>query len=300
MEFNKKALPVEEQIILLKNRGLIINDESFAKDILGNISYYRLRAYFHTFYNSPFGEEHQFIIDTNFNDILNLYVFDRKLRILIFDAIEKIEVSLRTQIIYHFSLSFGNLWFQNKSLFISEDVFRECLKNFDDELKRTKEHFIEHYNKKYGNPKLPPAWMMLEIVSIGTLSKLYRNLKMSPEKKKVANHFYSRHPHNLESWIQSLSFIRNICAHHQRLWNRKITIKPTIPRFFYEDKLLSHDRFNIDKIFSIMCIIIHLLKIISPTDKFKYKFKELLQKYPIARVSNMGFPYDWENFNIWK
>ena len=183
---------------------------------------------------------------------------------------------------------------------LSDKFFSECLKNFDDELNRTSEIFIDHYKNKYGNPQRPPAWMMLEIVSIGTLSKLYRNLKMSDAKKKVANHFYSKHPFVLESWIQSLSFIRNICAHHQRLWNRKITIKPTIPKFFNEENLLKHTEFNIDKIFSALCIIIHLLKIISPTDKLRYKFKELLQKYPVVKVSNMGFPYDWEEFNIWK
>lgn len=109
MKYNKLPIPIPDQITKLKQRGLRITDDSLAARYLSNISYYRLRAYTYP-YQDDTKTEHPFIIDVSFEDIIELYTFDRKLRLLIFDAVEKIEVALRTQIIYQWALTNGSHW----------------------------------------------------------------------------------------------------------------------------------------------------------------------------------------------
>jgi abortive infection bacteriophage resistance protein len=301
MDFVKKALTLQEQIDLLKSRSLIIKDETLARNFLSNVSYYRLRAYMQSFYFNINDPEHHFKENTFFEDLVNLYVFDRKLRLLVFDAIEKIEVSFRAEIIYHFTLEFkDNWWFENESLFSKQVDFDSCIKNFDEELKRSSDVFIRHFREKYNKNKRPPSWMMLEIVPLGTLSKLFRNIKMCQAKKEISKHYLLPSPYILESWMQAIAFVRNICAHHGRLWNKKLTITPTIPNEFLKKGIIKHLNFDNAKFFSMLSIIIYLIKIISPTDKQKNKFIDLTSKYPVAKLSNMGFPADWESFDLWK
>ena len=116
MDFDKRPLTVDEQIALLKERGMVIPDEAKAKMYLCNISYYRLSAYWYTLLENP-KQDHLFIRGTTFETVLDTYVFDRKLRLLIFDEIERMEIALRTTIIHNYCLQYGNNWYEDKSLF---------------------------------------------------------------------------------------------------------------------------------------------------------------------------------------
>ncbi|HET7819757.1 MAG TPA: Abi family protein, partial [Bacteroidia bacterium] len=216
MIFDKKPLTVEEQITRLKERGMLISNEANAKMYLSNISYYRLSAYWYTFLEDP-KTDHLFIAGTTFEVVLNTYIFDRKLRLMIFDEIERIEIALRTTIIYNFCLQYGNNWYENKSLYRGQDsYFYKFNTILQEEMNKTREVFINHYRHKYTEPANPPAWMALELASFGQLSMLYKNLKNCDARKKVAQHF-GLDEHVLESWLEALAYLRNACAHHMRV-----------------------------------------------------------------------------------
>lgn len=185
MKYTKSPLSISDQIERLKQRGLRFENEARAAHYLSNISYYRLRAYTYPFQDNN-NVKHPFIKDVSFEDILALYVFDRRLRLLVFNGIEKIEIAFRTKIIHEFSLSHGSHWHEDSNMYRNIYFFNTNINSLYAEIDRSNEIFIEHYKKTYSQPAYPPAWMSLEVISIGLLSKLYSNIKKGPERKKVA------------------------------------------------------------------------------------------------------------------
>src|SRR5690606_21710414 len=203
-------------------------DEEKATSYLGNISYYRLRAYTYPFQDND-NPDHPFIKEIRFEDIINLYVFDRQFRLFVLDAIEKIEISMRTQVIYQWAMNHGSHWHLDGSLFRYSVQFAKDFNRLQQEVDRSVETFIEHYKNKYTNPKEPPCWMGLEVSSFGLLSLIFRNLKFGKEKKAITKYYGLPDVAILESWMHSFSNIRNICAHHGRLWNRRLTAHIKLP-----------------------------------------------------------------------
>ncbi len=300
MIFDKSALTVEQQLSLLKERGMVVGNEDKAKMYLSNISYYRLSAYWHTFLENP-KTNHRFSKGTTFEDAFDTYVFDRKLRLYIFDEIERIEIALRTTIIHNFCLQYGNNWYENKSLFRGQDsYFYRFNSILQEEMSKTREVFIKHYREKYNEPPNPPAWMALELASFGQLSMLYKNLKNCEARKKVAQHF-GLDERVLESWLEALAYIRNACAHHMRLWNRKLPRTPMLPR---NPKLTWLKEVpvpeNANRIYVIISSINYLLSSISPGNSFPKKINDLLAKYPKLPKHYMGFTKNWKEEAIWK
>ena len=221
-----------------------------------------------------------------------------KLRLIVFDAIEKVEIALRTQLIYHYSLTHGSHWFENKTLFRNEVYQERDLIQADKEIERSQEHFIKHYRKKYTNPTRPPAWMTLEVLSFGTLSKMFENLSRSAEKKAIAAHF-GLDILVLESWLHHVSVLRNICAHHGRLWNREFSSMPILPKnakntWIQNDKLL-----RANKLYTSLCCLRYLLNVISPKNNFKVKIDELLIAYPNINLKAMDFQKNWKSEYLW-
>ena len=297
MEYNKPPLTIAQQLQKFKERGLTIEDEDRAKRYLSFISYYRLRAYTYPYQKND-SENKPFEGNVTFDMILDTYLFDRELRLLIFDAIERIEIAFRAQIINHFSIKQGSHWFEKPDLFREEERLERDLAQLDNELQRSQEVFIKHYNNKYSEPERPPAWMCFETSTLGLLSKMYENYKMSNEKKVVSGNF-NLHPFVLESWMHALSVTRNICAHHGRLWNRSI---PASPKRLKDPKQTWLENTNVatNKVYMVMSCIIYLLDSIIPTHHIRTKFKELLEKYPVIPEAKMGFPTDWQNEPLWQ
>jgi len=298
MNYTKPAVSVADQIITLKNRGLVISDEAKAASYLSNISYYRLRAYTFPFQNNS-DPSHPFITKVRFEDIINLYVFDRQFRLFVLDAIEKIEISMRTQIIYQWAMNHGSHWHLNGSLFRNSVQFAKDFTRLQQEVDRSVETFIEHYKNKYSNPPEPPCWMSLEVSSFGLLSLIFRNLKFGNEKKVVTKYYGLPDVAILESWMHSFSNIRNICAHHGRLWNRRLTAHIKLPNrpanhFIKNKQILPY------KIYATLCCMKYILDIISPSNTFKEKLKSLMATCPLAQEKEMGFPKDWKNENFWQ
>ena len=183
MQYSKSPIDIPAQIALLKSRGLMFKDETRSAHYLSNISYYRLRAYTYPFQNNE-NPDHPFIKQIYFEDILELYVFDRKLRMLVFDAIEKIEIALRTKMVYHFSLAHGSHWHEMSGLYLNNTRFIKDIGDLYKEIERSTETFIKHYASKYSDPQYPASWMSLEVASMGLLSKMFSNLKIAPKRKK--------------------------------------------------------------------------------------------------------------------
>ncbi len=297
MKYNKQPITISEQIALLKQRGLKINNEEKAAHYLSNISYYRLRAYTFPFQNNAV-EEHPFVNPISFEQIIQLYVFDRQLRLLIFNAIEKIEIALRTQIIYVYSLQHGSHWHLNPALYNNSVYFAEHIASLQKEIDRSKETFIDHYRKKYTSPKEPPCWMSLEVTSIGLLSKMFENLKNDKCKDAIARHFGLKHVAILENWMRCFSLLRNICAHHGRVWNRRITqiTLPHKPMFEY----IQNRNILPYKVYAYLTHIQYVLNIISPKHEFKHNLLALMKKCPLAQEKEMGFPNNWQQETLWK
>lgn len=302
-DYTKKPLTLDEQVARLKQRGLVFDDESEAIAYLFNISYYRLRAYTYPFQENGEGVEHNFTRkDIHFKDIIDLYCFDRRLRSLIFNAIEKIEVAVRTKIIQIYAESTHNShWYDNESLYRFD--YEDLMKHIEADVNRSNEDFIKHYNSKYNNPPMPPSWMALEVVSFATLSRLFKSLKSDSHKKYITEQFGLKKVAILENWLHAIFNLRNCCAHHSRVWNRRFMVSVILP---YDTIYPFMDRMTIkqihtNKLFAVLSCVVYILDIISPGSYFKRNLKELLKSdCRLLDLKDMGFPKYWQSLSVWR
>ena len=189
------------------------------------IRLFRFAAYLRIF-EQP---DRMFRAGTSFNQVATLYKFDVELRKLLFGAVQRIEIALRSHVIHQFSLAHGPFWFLEASLTIDKPKFAENLSTLKRELERSKEEFIKEHTKKYGTTNFPPAWKMLELVSFGCLTRLYRNFSDTPAKKRIARSFGVSKPEALESWMVAITVLRNHCAHHARVWKKRTGSSRSLP-----------------------------------------------------------------------
>ena len=207
--YSKPPLSVPDQIELLKTRGLQIPDEERAARYLQNISYYHLSGYMYPFLADK--KQHRYKPNSNFTDIINLYRFDRELRIMIFTAIEKIEVAIRAQITNHFAVETKDpFWYTEAKHFLISADHKSFLNNTSSYIKRSTDVFIKHFFDTYNNP-YPPIWIVVEVLSMGQLSILYHITKRSPARKAIANYFGVKEP-VLASWLHALIYKEYLCA----------------------------------------------------------------------------------------
>lgn len=306
MIYTKKPLTVDEQIDRLEQRGLNFSNRNLAKKYLQNISYYRLRAYTYPFQVNDPDADHEFLEDNiDFSDIIDLYVFDRRLRSLVFNELEKIEVAIRTQL----SLVYSNksqdpFWYLEKGWFshASQIDFENLIDDVTDDVNRSNEDFIKHYKTKYDSPEMPPTWMALEVVSFGTLSRMYKILDKSPEKKQIALAFGVGNEDVFANWLHAFSNLRNCCAHHSRIWNRRFIVNLKLA-YNTSQPFLTRDGLNIikqNKLFAILSALKYVVDIISPRNSFKQNLMVMLNDHHrLLKLKEMGFPKDWQNQPVW-
>lgn len=307
MKYAKDPLSIDDQISKLKQRGLNFNDQNAASAYLMNISYYRLRAYTYPFQdNSDAENDHRFLRkDIFFEDIINLYCFDRRLRSLIFNAIEKIEVAFRTRLIYKFAMDTNNShWFVDDNLFCSDDKYNSVLDDIESEIERSNEDFITHYKNKYDTPSLPPSWMSLEVLSLGTLSRLYDALdRNNAVSKDVAKSLGLPNPMILANWMHGISVLRNCCAHHSRAWNRRFPVSIKLS-YNTSNPFIGRDTINEmynNKLFAYLSCIKYLLNIISPQSNFKANLMTIISDGgSLLNLKDMGFIPNWHNLEVWR
>jgi len=293
--YTKSPLSVQEQINLLKSRGLQIPDELRATRYLQNISYYRLSGYMYPFLADT--KQHIYETGTTFENILTLYRFDRELRLLIFSAIEKIEIALRSQIINQFSVTSHDPFWYTKSTYFADTVkHADFLNGLSAYIKRSNDTFIKHFYNTYSDT-WPPVWIIFEVLSMGQFSILYSITAKSPDRKAIADYFGVKET-VFSTWLHTLVYTRNICAHHSRLWNKDLRIPVKLPKKT-TNKWLSTSNLTNRKVYIILAIICYLLDTITPHHHFRQELKTLITKYPDTNITAMGFPQDWNSDLFW-
>lgn len=301
MIYSKQPISINEQIEKLKSRGLIINNLGEADRYLRTVGYYRLAGYWWPLQSDKV--KHTFKEGAKFSRVVSLYRFDTELRMLLFKAIEKIEISLRAKLVYHISHEHDPWWFQNNTLFKDMPALIKSLDNLREELKRSKEAFIKEHRKKYKKDgRFPPSWKALALTSFGTLSKLYGNLKPGVKSIDIIADEYGAENHTyLRTWLQSLAQIRNLCAHHSRLWNKNLpgTVKVLPrPKYAWISNVPSSGEFQF--LYIHLCITKYMLNRIDPDCEFGQNLIRLIKDYPQVDPKAIGLKPNWQNEPLWK
>jgi abortive infection bacteriophage resistance protein len=222
--YDKPALSYNEQVDLLRSRGLQVRDPGEATAFLSRVSYYRISTYFLPFQS----ERDRFSPGSSFDTIVELYRLDEELRKGFFGVLAQVEIALRTRFVYSLAKGWGAFAHYSPELTRSDFNHREWLDSLEREVDRAREPFIEHFRRTYeGFPRLP-LWMAVEVMSLGSLSTLYDGLLPEPRRRIVEGLGLPHHV--FRSWLHFLSYLRNVCAHHARLWDRELAIRPEIPR----------------------------------------------------------------------
>lgn len=297
MEYTKQLLTLQQQIDILKQRGLIIENEAEAISTLDSISYFRLAGYWRLMEADK--QMHIFKQGSRFTQVLSLYCFDEELRMVVFSAIQHIEVAVRARMIRIFAERHGAFWFMDVTLAESGTMFTRNLQNLQDELERSEDEYILEHFRKYDEPSMPPVWKTMEVASMGTLSRLYSNMDDNAAKKAVSRSFMIPKYEYMRSWLRCITVVRNICAHHARLWNANIVVNPSIPMRM-PSKWIACRQITSDKLYPHLCYIAYWLNSINPTNTFTTDIKALLSKYPVVDPAAMGFPRGWQSEPLWQ
>ncbi|MAS24459.1 MAG: abortive phage resistance protein [Oceanospirillaceae bacterium] len=334
MSYNKPWLSVSEQIDKLQVQGLEVTDKPRAELTLRRIGYYRLSGYWYPFRErsglacsvpeiagKPSKKDKKvqtFPLDSfksglRFQDAVDLYVFDKKLRLLVLDALERIEVALRVDI----SHTLGEIdpFAYLRPELLSDNFTRKLnsrgglsdyhawLANHAKLLDRSKEEFIKHNKDKYG---LPIAiWIACEVWDFGCMSRLFAGLK-NEHQDMISNRYGIKNGGVFASWLRSLNYLRNVCAHHSRLWNRNIIDQPQKPAKT-ETLAFLHawdDGRLVARPFLLFCIIHHLLQTINPTTSWWERLSNLLNEFPLngdepaLSLDALGTITGWQDWGL--
>ena len=296
MQYSLPALSPADLIERWRSQGLYIPDKSLALRQVKTVGYHRLNRY------ARFLRDQQgnFRPELTYDDLWTIYVFDRRLRLVSLDAIERIEIAVRTVMSDLLCLRHGPHWFMNVKLFKNTSYATTFQNIIADEIRKNRPQYqsyeVAAYYKNYTAPPLPPSWIVMEHLSMGEWCKAIPMLDRF-EQKTIGLEFGL--PANLmTSWISSLALLRNVCAHHGMIWHRKNTRRPELqknpPRFCPD---FSADSGNY---YASACIIQYFLKYIAPTSSWSSRLKKLFDEFPSIFAQDLGFPLHWEQNTFWE
>lgn len=291
----------EEQLEILKNRGLHVADEKKALGYLRTIGYYRLSGYLYPFRQfdpkNPKNRLDSFIPNSSFEDVKKLYMFDKRLRQLALDALERIEIALRVNIAYTLG-EHHPLAHKDARYFAPGFNHAEWLERYDNLVHREKETgFVKHHLQHYSDL---PVWAACEVWDFGTMSMLYKGM-LNKDKDRIAKFYRLKEGRHLQTHLHALNFIRNVSAHHSRLWNRGITIKVSLKGLADEEwKLLS-----IKKPFVYFCLMKRMLDVICPRTEWGDRFLAVLDEFPdvenkAVSSRDMGLEGNLRSWKLWQ
>lgn len=307
---NKVSRSIDEQIALLISRGMLFRNEQNAPAHLAHISYYRLKGYWWDMQSDR--TNHIFSPNSYFEDVIDRYNFDRQLRLVLFDAIEIVEIALRTKLIYHLSQAYGGLWYLDEKLFEDSALHSKHIADLKNEFARSGEIFAKDFRQKHPtespDPNVwissenPDAWIIFEVATFGTLSKIYKNLKHQlPQKATVANEMGLNLHSELSSWLEAISYLRNIIAHHSRIWSRNMVKRPTLiinPRFQWLQNGITPVQEK--KPFYVISAMVYLCNAIDANNEIKSKLVTLFQQNPNIPIFKIGFFNNWQDEPLWQ
>lgn len=276
--YDGHATSADEQIDTLKKIGLIIKNPSTAKQRIGFIGYYRFCSYVKPFiFADPLIKP-----GTSFEQVWDLYVFDRKLRLLVIDAIERIEVAFRVSISEVMSC-YSPFWYTDALHFKELKWHLEFMNKVLEITRKPQHNLIRHFYEKYSSPDFPPSWIITECLTFGTWSKVFDNLKARSDKIAISNRLDTPFI-VLLSWIKSLTELRNLCAHHERIWNQF---------FRHTPKNVPNEQHQAHRFYQQAYVIDKLLSKIDPQSTWKNDLKLLMSHYSHLPLEKMGFDDSW-------
>lgn len=285
--FSKPALSVNELIAFLQSKGLQFRDLAYAEHCLSYIGYYRLKIYTRAFEDS----NKNFSVGTSFEDIIEIYDFDRRLRVLCLSALEKIEIALRAQIINVMGAHGGPHFYYEEKYFQNKKAVNS-LRNLGS--KDTRSLPVKHYRAQYDSPHLPPIWCLAEVSTFGDVSHCFADLDL--EYRKEISSAFGENETVCVSWIRALSTLRNICAHHDRLWNSDLVVNRPVLAKKYRSELAT------DRVYSRLVIMRVLLGRIDHQRGRTWieDLKSLVADKPSkVRLQDMGFDQSWDATPAW-
>jgi len=298
---SKPAETYQQQLARLKSRGLTVGDDAFALHALEHHNYYRLSAYRFPF-TVPASPD-QFQPGTTFEQLWNLYHFDRGLRQLLLEACKRVEISVRARWAYEVGHGLGPLAYLENSNFNDPLLHARTICKLDTEMGRSKEEFIKHHKHHLQMP-WPPAWVIVEVASFGNISNLLGQLKNPSLRQAVANSYHLDEK-IFCSLFHHLCVVRNTAAHHSRIWNKRFVVTFQLPRKkppqlwpnFYTNP--QQGTGNERKLYNTLVLLVHLLQTIEPTTHWPARLLSHLQTLEPHLLPDMGFPVDWQTRPLW-
>lgn len=317
--YTKPFLNIDQQLDLIASRGMDIGDRGYAADCLQNIGYYRLSGYWYPLRESSVveddaGNKTRIVGDTyrdgsTFKQVIDIYTYDKHLRMLMLDVLERIEIALRTDITlrmgqysawaYRDGAVLDQRFVNDVTPGFTESRFATFVSRFDDMVARSKSDFVDHFKKKYEDPL--PIWAAVELWDFGMLSVFLSGMKYR-DKRTIAER-YGVKPEILPSWVRTLADVRNICAHHGRLWNRTLVSQPRTAGIEVEDLKHLNEGFAREKIYSAVAIARHMQRTLNPSSTWVDSIISLNESFPTApgiAFKQMGYPENWLELGLWK
>lgn len=317
MVYAKRALSLEQQADLLLGRGLVADRDELTQR-LKVVNYYRLSGYLHPF-RQP---DDSYQPGTTLEMVWRRYNFDRRLRIVLLDVIERIEVAVRTRLVYHFVQLHGpfghqqemNLpgfkrrswsnqaWRNIKALArgkgLEKSDYALWLAKLRNEKNRAGDAFVKHFERTYGDQhEQLPLWMACELMTCETLLQFANAVE--PRVLKAAALDFGFPDEQLRSWLKALTTLRNACAHHARIWNKAFGTPPCVPGKNKNPKWHVAPTFDTKRVGLMMTMCHHWLGKITSTSKWKQRLWTLFDEYPEMPLSDMGIPSAWRTHPLW-
>ncbi|MDB5847041.1 MAG: UDP-N-acetylmuramoylalanyl-D-glutamate--2,6-diaminopimelate ligase [Rhodoferax sp.] len=327
MSYVKPWLNMDQQLDQLQARGLNVSDREKALHCLQRMGYYRLSGYWFAFRErsgpccsldkaqrgkrQDKGETlalDRFKKGATFQHAVDLYVFDKGLRLLVTDALERVEVALRVDLSHtlgrldSFAYLRAELFHGSFSQVLSKDSgvtrHHEWLGKHAQLILRSKEEFVSHNRLKYGLPLA--VWVACEVWDFGTLSTLFGGMREA-EQDAISTRYGISNGRVFASWLRSLNYLRNVCAHHSRLWNRNIVDQPKLPSAAEMPWVAPfvNDAHALARCFLLLRMTRHLLGVINPASSWPQRLKDHLMSFPKIdhlglNLGGMGMVLDWE------
>ena len=298
MEYTKPFLSYEQQAdLLMDKRGMLADREDLIRH-LQDVGYYRLSGYWHI-YKKRDGSD-MFWEGTSFQHVWDMYVFDRQFRLIVLDAIERVEVYMRTQLAYLLAEHTGPFGFLDRNNLprLSEERYERFIRKCREAYKRAREGepFAKHFHDKYGDTHdLPPYWMLVNVMDFGMVVTLYKGAPVGIRQEIADGLGVSTRV--LDSWLVTINTVRNTCAHHGRLWNRTLGNPPMIPK----DNVW-HEPYEVknDKVFGTLTVLSYLLEHVAPETSWRTRLLNLVQTLSQRDQERMGFIGVWKECPFWK
>lgn len=322
--YNKPYLDIDQQIERLKCRGMEIVDEEQARICLSRIGYYRLSAFWHPYLKSTVSVEpttkrgtttvhDEFRPGARFSDAYEFYAFDKRLRLIVLDALEVVEIGVRSEICDFLGKRDpwahrnpdqldGRFAPDTQSANGDESKHEEWLSRLDSRFEGSTEEFASHFRQRYAGDN-PPIWIAAEVWDFGMLSYFYAGMK-GGDRNSIANKFGVYSGQVLKSWLRNLNGLRNVCAHHQRLWNRSSVFQPKWPPKGYSASLdhLAGNTHGQTRFYASAVMLCHFLRTIDPVSCWPERLKAHVRSLPASphlTIGGAGFPEGWESEQIW-